>query len=27
MLRYPRDPDPRRMIKDLTRLLKVSRVG
>jgi hypothetical protein len=27
MLRDPRDPDPRRMIKDLTRLLKVSRVG
>ena len=27
MLRYPRDPDPQRMIKDLTRLLKVSRIG
>lgn len=27
ILRYPRDPDPQRMIKDLTRLLKVSRVG
>jgi len=26
-LRHPRDPDPRRMIKDLTRLLRVSRVG
>jgi hypothetical protein len=27
IMRYPRDPDPQRMIKDLTRLLKVSRVG
>ena len=27
MLRFPRDPDPSRMIKDLQRLLKVSRVG
>lgn len=27
MLRFPRDADPRRMIKDLSRLLKVSRVG
>jgi hypothetical protein len=27
MMRFPRDPDPSRMIKDLTRLLKVSRVG
>ncbi len=27
MMRYPRDPDPQRMIKDLTRLLKVSRLG
>jgi cytochrome oxidase Cu insertion factor (SCO1/SenC/PrrC family) len=27
MLRYPRDPDPSRMIKDLQRLLKVSRIG
>jgi cytochrome oxidase Cu insertion factor (SCO1/SenC/PrrC family) len=27
MLRFPRDADPRRMIKDLQRLLKVSRVG
>ena len=27
MLRYPRDPDPGRMKKDLERLLKVSRVG
>jgi len=27
MMRYPRDPDPQRMIKDLTRLLKASRIG
>ncbi len=27
MLRFPRNADPRRMIKDLQRLLKVSRVG
>jgi hypothetical protein len=27
MLRYPRDPDPSKMIKDLQRLLKYSRVG
>ena len=27
MLRFPRDPDPRRMLKDLARLLKVSRIG
>jgi hypothetical protein len=27
MLRYPRDADPSRVKKDLTRLLKVSRVG
>ena len=27
ILRYPQDPDPRRMIKDLQRLLKVSRIG
>ena len=27
MLRYPRDPDPSRIKKDLERLLKVSRVG
>jgi cytochrome oxidase Cu insertion factor (SCO1/SenC/PrrC family) len=27
MLRFPRDPDPRRLIKDLARLLKASRVG
>ncbi len=27
VLRFPRDPDPSRMIKDLQRLLKVSRVG
>jgi len=27
MLRFPRDPDPRRMLKDLARLLKASRIG
>jgi hypothetical protein len=27
MLRFPRDPDPSRVIKDLQRLLKYSRVG
>jgi cytochrome oxidase Cu insertion factor (SCO1/SenC/PrrC family) len=27
MLRFPRDADPRRMMKDLQRLLKVSRIG
>ena len=27
MMRFPRDPDPRRLIKDLARLLKASRVG
>lgn len=27
MLRFPRDADPRRMVKDLQRLLKVSRIG
>jgi len=27
MMRYARDPDPDRMIKDLTRLLKASRIG
>lgn len=27
MMRYPRDPDPRLMIKDLSRLLKASQVG
>jgi cytochrome oxidase Cu insertion factor (SCO1/SenC/PrrC family) len=27
MMRYPREPDPAKMIKDLERLLKVSRVG
>ena len=27
MMRYPRDPDPQRMIKDLTRLLRASQVG
>ncbi|HSE00826.1 MAG TPA: cytochrome C oxidase subunit I, partial [Burkholderiales bacterium] len=27
MMRFPRDPEPSRMIKDLSRLLKASRVG
>lgn len=27
MMRFPRDPDPRRMIRDLKRLLKASRIG
>jgi cytochrome oxidase Cu insertion factor (SCO1/SenC/PrrC family) len=27
MMRYPKDPDPRQMSKDLQRLLKVSQVG
>jgi len=27
MLRFPGDPDPRKMLKDLERLLKVSRIG
>lgn len=27
MLRFPRDPDPRLMIKDLSRLLKASQIG
>jgi len=27
MMRYPRDPDPHLMIKDLKRLLKASRIG
>lgn len=27
MMRYPREPDARRMIKDLQRLLKASRIG
>jgi hypothetical protein len=27
MLRFPRDPDTRRLIKDLSRLLKASRIG
>jgi len=27
MMRFPRDPDPKRMIKDLARLLKASQVG
>jgi cytochrome oxidase Cu insertion factor (SCO1/SenC/PrrC family) len=27
MMRFPRDPDPGRMIKDLSRLLRASRIG
>lgn len=27
MMRFPRDPDPQRMVKDLARLLKTSRIG
>ena len=27
MMRFPRDPDPSRVIKDLQRLLKLSRIG
>ena len=27
ILRYPADPDPKRMIRDLERLLKLSRIG
>jgi cytochrome oxidase Cu insertion factor (SCO1/SenC/PrrC family) len=27
MLRFPRDPDPKGMVRDLQRLLKVSRIG
>ena len=27
MMRYPADPDPARMIRDLERLLKISRIG
>jgi hypothetical protein len=27
VLRYPRDPDPNRMKKDLSRLLRASRIG
>ena len=27
MMRYPRDPEPARMIRDLTRLLKASQIG
>jgi cytochrome oxidase Cu insertion factor (SCO1/SenC/PrrC family) len=27
MMRFPRDPDPSRMLKDLQRLLKVSQIG
>jgi hypothetical protein len=26
-MRYPRDPDPSRMLKDLQRLLRLSQVG
>ena len=27
MMRFPRDPEPRRMIRDLQRLLRASQVG
>ena len=27
MMRYPRDPDPSKMLKDLSRLLRTSRIG
>jgi cytochrome oxidase Cu insertion factor (SCO1/SenC/PrrC family) len=27
MLRFPRDPDPRKMLRDISRLLRASRVG
>jgi hypothetical protein len=27
MMRFPENPDPRRMLKDLSRLLRVSRIG
>jgi hypothetical protein len=27
MMRFPRDPDPSKMLKDLQRLLKYSRIG
>jgi hypothetical protein len=27
MMRFPREPDPSRMLKDLQRLLKVSQIG
>ena len=27
VMRFPRDPDPRRMVKDLARLLKASQIG
>ena len=27
MMRFPRDPDPSKMLKDLQRLLKYSQVG
>jgi hypothetical protein len=26
-MRFPRDPDPKQMIRDLQRLLKTSRIG
>ena len=27
MMRYPRDPDPAKLVKDLQRLLRYSRIG
>jgi hypothetical protein len=27
MMRFPRDPEPGRMVKDLSRLLRASRIG
>jgi hypothetical protein len=27
MMRFPADPEPKRMLKDLERLLKASRIG
>ncbi|MDP3138911.1 MAG: cytochrome C oxidase subunit I, partial [Burkholderiaceae bacterium] len=27
MLRFPRDADPRKMVKDIARLLKISGIG
>jgi hypothetical protein len=27
MMRFPRDPDPKLMMKDLSRLLKASQIG
>jgi len=27
MMRYPRDPDPAKLLKDLQRLLRYSRIG